>query len=72
MKISLELFDDCSEFQPDQEMTAETKGLLWTINIDGIDVSELMEYKQSLIDCLNVIMTIEGKFSLKAKESKDE
>lgn len=68
MKITLKLFDDCSDFDRDNEMElpdAEKK-LCWSLCVDGEDLG-LFTYGQELITVLEVLMNIDEKFDITKK-----
>ena len=64
MNIKLELFEDCSMFDPMTELTSENKGLCWQLYIDNEPVGELINYDQGFMDTLNTLFSIEEKFKL--------
>lgn len=71
MKISLELFEDCSGFDPMTEIKSESKQLCWQLCVDDVPVGDLVKYDQGLMDTLNILCEMEGKFKITKLKTDD-
>ena len=70
MKITLELFDDCIDF--DGSLDTGLNCLAWNIVIDGTKVGELENY-ENICKKLNIIFEIEDAgFEIKSKNNIDK